>query len=268
MSGIDSILVTTLEDIAWLLNLRGSDVPRNMIFKANLLVRRIPRFRGDLEGNISCDLFIDEKKVQDIKPYLKSNSVTVHAPESMLKFLKDLSEMKIFMDVNTCNASHYLTLQANKNIELKFSIELGERYNRIASLKRKKNVTEREGMRQANLRDCASMIRYFAWLEESMQDPNHTITEYVAAEKCEEFKSQGSDLAIRPAFGTMMAFGSNSSCMHYFPDEDTALRMDNGTLLLDSGFHYHDGTTDISRTLWLGDKEPSQFTKEVYTRSL
>ena len=123
-------------------------------------------------------------------------------------------------------------------------------------------------MRKSNLRDCASMIRFFAWLEESLQDPNHTVTEYVAAEKCEEFKSQGSDLAIRPAFGTMMAFGLNSSCMHYFPDKDTALRLENGTLLLDSGFHYRNGTTDISRTLWLGNKEPSEFTKEVYTRSL
>ena len=189
MIGIDALLVTTLEDIAWLLNLRGSDVPNNMIFKANLLVRRIPRFRGDLDGNISCDLFIDEKKVQDIKPYLKSNSVTVHAPKSMRLFLEGLSDMKIFMDPTSCNASHYLTLTANKNIKLKTLPDPGEQYNLIASLKRKKNVTEREGMRQANLRDCASMVRYFAWLEESMQDPNHTITEYVAAEKCEEFKS-------------------------------------------------------------------------------
>ena len=140
--------------------------------------------------------------------------------------------------------------------------------NLIAKMKSRKNKTELEGMQRANLRDCASMVKYFAWLEEALKNPDHTVTEYDAARKCEEFKSQGSDITICPAFPTMMAFGPNSASMHYFPEQETALRLTNGTMLLDSGFHYKDGTTDISRTLWLGDEPPNEFQRKVYSKSL
>jgi len=125
-----------------------------------------------------------------------------------------------------------------------------------------------EGMRQCNIRDCAAIMKYFAFLEEELQNPEHGLDEFSGARKVEEYRTHG-ELYKGPSFSTISSIGPNGAVIHYEPTEESALKLNNDEIyLLDSGGQYLDGTTDITRTGHFGGKDPTDFQKEAYTRVL
>lgn len=102
-------------------------------------------------------------------------------------------------------------------------------------------------------------MKYFAFLEEELQKPDHGLTEFTGARKVEEFRTHG-ELFLGPSFDTISSIGANGAVIHYKPKEDTALSLNNNEIyLLDSGGQYYDGTTDITRTAHFGGNPPTPF---------
>jgi len=114
-------------------------------------------------------------------------------------------------------------------------------------------------MRNANIRDCAAIMKYFAFLEEELANKEHTLDEFKGARKVEWYRTQG-DLYTGPSFDTISSIGANGAVIHYKPTEESALKLNNDEIyLLDSGGQYLDGTTDITRCGHFGGKSPTAF---------
>lgn len=113
-------------------------------------------------------------------------------------------------------------------------------------------------------------MKYFAFLETELKKPDHGIDEFTGARKVEEFRTHAGDEIYKgPSFDTISSIGPNGAVIHYKPEKDTALKLNNDEIyLLDSGGQYLDGTTDITRTAHFGGKDPTAFQKEAYTRVL
>jgi len=123
-------------------------------------------------------------------------------------------------------------------------------------------------MQAANTRDCAAIMRYFAFLEEELKKPDHGIDEYSGARKVEAYRAEN-ELYNGPSFDTISSIGANGAVIHYKPEKESAMKLNNDEIyLLDSGGQYTDGTTDITRTGHFGGKAPTAFQKEAYTRVL
>lgn len=107
-----------------------------------------------------------------------------------------------------------------------------------------------EGMRNCNIRDCAAIMKYFGWVENELKsNPDSNLDEYTGARKMDHFRTEG-DLHKGPSFDTISSIGPNGAVIHYKPEKETALKMNNKEIyLLDSGGQYLDGTTDITRTV-------------------
>ena len=257
--GCNILMVTALDDIAWLLNLRGNDIEYNPLFFSYLLFHR----DGD---NHRVDLFINEDKVSEpqMAEYLKSINVSVYgydAIEGKLEEYSKLDSKKVSIDKSDCNYRKFSKLN-----ELGF--EVVDQKNLIPLLKCQKNEVQQEGMRQCNIRDCAAIMKYFAFLEEELKKPGHGLNEFNGARKVEEYRTFG-DLYKGPSFDTISSIGANGAVIHYKPNLDDAKALNNDEIyLLDSGGQYLDGTTDITRTAHFGGKEPTAFQREAYTRVL
>lgn len=123
-------------------------------------------------------------------------------------------------------------------------------------------------MRAANVRDCAAIMKFFAFLESELRRHDHNLDEFKAARKMDHFRTYGEHF-VQPSFDTISSIGPNGAVIHYKPDEETAMKLNNDEIyLLDSGGQYLDGTTDITRTVHFGGKHPTHFQKEAYTRIL
>ena len=124
----------------------------------------------------------------------------------------------------------------------------------------KKNATEMEGMRKCNIKACAVIMKYFAYLEEELKNENHTLNEYTASLYLKELYAQGEHNQGQ-SFETISSIGANGAVIHYSPEEDTGVRLNNNEIyLLDSGAQYLDGTTDITRTTHFdGPTPPTAF---------
>ncbi len=143
-----------------------------------------------------------------------------------------------------------------------------EKESVVENLKALKTLTEREGMRRCNIKDCAAIVKYFAFLEKELRNPDHTLDEYNGARKVEEFRTYG-ELYQGPSFDSISSIGANGAIIHYKPDKETALKLNNNEIyLLDSGGQYLEGTTDITRSAHFGGNPPTAFQKEAYTRVL
>lgn len=205
-------------------------------------------------------MFIDEKHIDaDASAYLAQNNVSVLPYESISAELTKLSKEEIKIDYDK-----------NTNSELQRLIEpiAGSQDNTVEAIKAAKTPVEQAGMARANVRDCAAIMRYFAFLEEELKKPDHGLDEYSGARRVEAYRTEN-DRYVGPSFDTISSIGSNGAVIHYKPEKDTALKLNNDEIyLLDSGGQYLDGTTDITRTGHFGGKAPTKFQKECYTRVL
>lgn len=240
----DGMLVSALDDIAWTLNLRGTDVHCTPVFVAYLLI-----------STTHVTLYINKEKLtREVLTYLKENHVDTDDYQHIKAGLKDYFEQTILMDPS--ESSYVLMKAAVRNVVREASP--------IPAMKIVKNEAEIEGYRRAMRRDGVAMVRFLMWLNEEMQQPHRAdITEMGIDRKLTALRAE-QPLYRDLSFDTIAGYEQHGAIVHYeaTPETDIALQP-HGLLLLDSGAQYQDGTTDITRTIALGPVSDEQ--RHVYT---
>ncbi|KAG4077000.1 hypothetical protein HA402_015987 [Bradysia odoriphaga] len=251
---VEVLVITELDEIAWLLNLRGTDLPLAPVFNAYAILIR---------STEQLEVFIDSVKIsQEIKHNLSSElggNVNWYSYDEIYDRVQHYvkSELGKIWISKYCNA--YLGSLIPEDVSVM-------KLTPISLLKAVKNDVEVNGMKQAHLRDSSSIVAFLAWLEEFMESEDGIISEIDAANMLTSIKSTQENY-VSQSFKTISATGSNAAIVHYFPTEETNTNLSiNEMYLLDSGSHYYDGTTDITRSLHFGT--PTDFEIECYTRVL
>lgn len=237
----DGMLVTALDDIAWTLNLRGSDVHCNPVFVSYLLI-----------ASDKATLYINKVKLTaEVRDYLKSQGVETADYSEVSKGLKDYFEYNILLDPD--EVCYTLYQQVTRNIVRGASP--------IATMKTVKNEREQQGFRSAMLKDGIAMVKFLKWLDENIG--KQTLTEISVSDKLESLRAE-QPLYRSLSFDTIAGYEAHGAIVHYeaTPETDIPLHAA-GFLLLDSGGQYQDGTTDITRTIALGPLTEEQ--RRVYT---
>lgn len=238
----DGMLVSALDDIAWTLNLRGTDVHCVPVFVSYLLI-----------ASDKVSLFVDEAKVSsEIRAYLESNGVSIYKYNKVEEGLKAYSEYNILLDGN--ETSYYLW----KAVRCQ---EIVQASSPIPAMKAVKNEAEIAGYRSAMLKDGVAMVKFLKWLLPAVEAGGET--EISIDKKLTALRSE-QKLFRDISFDTIAGYQAHGAIVHYeaTPETDIPLKPE-GLLLLDSGAQYQDGTTDITRTIALGPITEEM--KHIYT---
>lgn len=238
----DAIIVSALDEIAWLLNIRGNDVEYNPVVISYVV----------LEAD-KCTLFVDANKIDTVaRNYLDFNNIDMQPYEAVFEYIARLSGTVIY-DGARVNEALFEAIPANcKKINTKSPILIDKAH---------KNAVELEGERIAMRQDAAALTRFFKWLEETLSTFTFhfsPFTEWDLMEKLHAFRVMGENF-VEESFGTIAGYKGNGAIVHYAATKDNCAEVKpEGMLLLDSGGQYLDGTTDITRTVWLGGEIPTQ----------
>ena len=235
----DAIIVSASDEIAWLLNIRGNDVEYNPVVISYVV----------LEAD-KCTLFVDANKIDTVaRNYLDFNNIDMQPYEAVFEYIARLSGTVIY-DGARVNEALFEAIPANcKKINTKSPILIDKAH---------KNAVELEGERIAMRQDAAALTRFFKWLEEEAFANGKTQTEWDLMEKLHAFRVMGENF-VEESFGTIAGYKGNGAIVHYAATKDNCAEVKpEGMLLLDSGGQYLDGTTDITRTVWLGGEIPTQ----------
>lgn len=242
--GANALLLTALDDIAWALNLRGTDVECNPVAICFAFISE--------KENI---LFIDKDKLTDeVKETLQNNNILTASYDKIGDFLGQLPQ------------EYYLLLDPAKVNDYLFNAVSPECHkvqatSPVALLKAVKNETEIAGFRRAMEKDGVALVQFFRWLEQNI--PSGEVTECLIAEKLIEFREK-QDNYVGESFSSIVGYKGHGAIVHYHATEETNSTIHNeGFLLVDSGAQYFDGTTDITRTVILG--EPTAEQKRDFT---
>ena len=237
----DGMLMTTLDDIAWTLNLRGSDVHCCPVFVSYLLI-----------SSTEATLYINKVKLlPEIISYLQTEGVGVKPYEAVKQGLKDYFEYNILLDGDTANYTLYTTVER----------EIVDVPSPVAMMKAIKNEREIAGLKSAMLKDGVAMVKFLKWLKPAVEAGGQT--EMSVERKLTALKADQS-LYRGLSFDTIVGYEEHGAIVHYeaTPESDVVLQP-KGLLLIDSGTQYQDGTTDVTRTIPLGPLTEEQ--KMVYT---
>ena len=236
------LLLTTLDAIAWTLNLRGRDVAFNPLLISYAIV-----------GRERASLFVDTRKIgEDAREHLRGAQVQVAPYEDFAAAVGELSG-RVWLDPKT--ASLWVAEQIDAE-----RAEIVEDASPVELFKACKNATEQAGMRAAHLRDGAALVRFLHWLEGAWGEG---LDEHGAAERLEDFRREGEHFQGL-SFPTISGFAGNGAIVHYGVSRETAARIDDSApYLVDSGAQYLDGTTDVTRTIHLG--KPTDEERRHYT---
>ena len=217
-------------DIAWTLNLRGSDVHCNPVFVAYLLI-----------STRDVTLYINKVKLTPaVTAYLQAEGIRVDDYDNVTRGLRDYFEYNILMDPDEVNHALYQTVTREKI----------EEESPVKRMKTVKNPTEIAGFKSAMLRDGIAMVKFLKWLDESLP-PQH-LTELTIDRKLTSLRAE-QPLYRGISFDTIAGYGPHAAIVHYEATPETDIPLEpRGLLLLDSGAQYMDGTTDITRTIALG----------------
>jgi Xaa-Pro aminopeptidase len=248
-AGTEAAIITLPDSIAWLFNIRGHDVAYTPVVHAQAIVRRSGK----------ADLFIDPARItEEARDHLAAVA-NIHQSEAFLPLVEALGreKAKVIADLSS--------------LPEKVRSALGSAGGTLVNSpdpavlpKARKNTVEQEGARNAHRRDGAAMARFLRWLEH--EAPNGQLTEIGVAEKLEEFR-RGTGELKELSFETIAAVGSNAAIPHYHVSRESDRRLEpNAIFLIDSGGQYQDGTTDITRTVIIG--EPTWEMRDRFTRVL
>lgn len=238
----DGMLVSALDDIAWTLNLRGTDVHCNPVFVSYLLIE-----------SDKVSLFVDDNKLSpEVKQYLQDNQVSLYNYNKVEKCLESYSEYNILLDGD--ETSYYLW----KTVKCQ---EIVAAASPIPAMKAVKNKAEIEGYRSAMLKDGVAMVKFLKWLKPAVEAGGQT--EISIDEKLTSLRAE-LKLFRDISFDTIAGYAQHGAIVHYeaTPETDVVLKPE-GLILIDSGAQYQDGTTDITRTIALG--AVSEEMKHIYT---
>jgi len=233
--GADYFLLGSLDDIAWLYNIRGRDIACNPVVISYALISKDEAW-----------WFVDGDKLDDeVKSHLEENGIAIDEYDRVIDYVKDIKKgSKVFLDPARINRWLYKGIPEE--------CEIVEGTNITSQLKGIKNSTEIENQKNAYIKDGVALVKFLYWLDNNVGKIN--ITEVSAAEKLEEFRKEQEGF-IEPSFDTIAAYKENAAMMHYKAEEGKSnydLKKE-GMFLIDSGGQYLDGTTDITRTIVLGD---------------
>lgn len=230
----DVNIITSLDDIAWIFNIRGNDVKNNPV---NLAYAAITVDKAVL--------YIGEEKLNsEVEKYLYKNGVEVRDYFEIYEDMERVSNSNIIvMDLNKVNYTIFKKLNPE--------IKVISRPNPSTIMKACKNKVELENLRNSHVKDGVAVTKFMYWLKNSIG--KEEITEISATQKLESFRKE-QELYIEPSFDTIAAYESNAAMMHYKSTPETDRRLEAKNLfLVDSGGQYFDGTTDITRTFVLGE---------------
>lgn len=240
----DTYVISALDEIAWLFNIRGNDVKFNPLVIAYAVIEQE-----------NATLFIDENKLdENALNYFEKNQISIKPYPNIDAFLSQINnDSTVLFDGRILNQSLYESLpESVKKVNTASSISL---------LKSIKNQTEIKGFRQAMIKDGVALTKFFKWLEENVDSKE--ITEHTVGKKLIEFRKEQTHFQ-GPSFNTICGYAANGAMNHYSAKKDSASTIGrNELLLIDSGGQYFEGTTDITRTLKLGQATAQE--KKDYT---
>lgn len=237
-NGEDYNLISSLDDIAWILNLRGSDIEDTPVFMAHLLI-----------GPDSVRLFTPKERFKDVQP----NGFELFGYDEIVPALRNLRDCTVRINPRRINMKLRKALDEAVNVK----VSNGREYS--TDFKACKNDSELEGMRIAHILDGVALVNFLAMVKRNEFD----FTELSIAQALEDERALEEDY-FGPSFSTIAGFADHGAVVHYSATEDTDKAIEgNGLLVLDSGGQYTCGTTDVTRTLLFG--EATQEQKEDYT---
>ncbi len=237
----DAYVITSLDDIAWLFNLRGRDI--DTLFIAFAVIET------DL-----ANLFINAVKVNDVRNVLESDGVTIRDYAEVYAYLENLeSDKVILIDPDRTNYAMFDKIENRKVVERKPDL--------TTEMKAIKNEVELSNLEKCNILDGTAMVKFIKWIKENAE--TGTVTECGIADKLTEFRSVAKEYLCQ-SFDTIAGYMENGAIIHYHAQKENCKTLDNkGIVLVDSGANYLCGTTDITRTIALGeasDEIKSDFT--------
>lgn len=247
--GYDAAVISALDSIAWLLNIRGADVDHTPVALSYVIAHT--------DG--TAELFIAPEKVTPELTQHLGNAVTIRERNAFSDALANMAGKTVAVDPN------YGVAAINQALEGAGAEVVVTRDPTILA-KAIKNPREQQGQRDAQARDGAAVAKYLHWL--SVEAPKGGETELSAAAQLQAFREE-SGLLRDTSFDTISAAGPHAAIPHYRVDEESNLPIEPGSVFLcDSGGQYPDGTTDITRTVWIGPGEPTAEHKDRFTRVL
>ena len=246
---LDAAVIAALDSVAWLLNIRGTDVECTPVALSYVIAH----------ADGTAELFIAPEKVTpDLAAHL-GNAVQVRPESEFVPALAMLKGRRVAADPGNCVAGIFTALENG-------GAEIVEIADPCVLPKAIKNAVEIAGHRAAQARDGAAVARFLHWL--SVEAPRGGVSEIDAAERLHQFRRESGDLRDL-SFDTISGAGPNGAIVHYRVSEETNRTLEPGSVyLVDSGGQYPDGTTDITRTVWVGPGVPNAEVRDRYTRVL
>lgn len=246
--GTDTLIVTQPDNIAWLFNIRGSDVSHTPIPLAYAIV--------PVQGKAS--IFVDRAKLDNEAVHYLADTATLCAPNDLADALSAIRDTNAAVQLDPATSSDFFRVALTGG-----SAKLRYEADPIVLTKAQKTAAEIDGAMKAHLRDGVAMTRFLSWLD---RQPPDTIGEIDAAQQLERFRTETGRL-VDISFDTISAAGPNAALPHYRVSKTSSrILRDNSIYLVDSGGQYRDGTTDVTRTVIIG--RPSDEMRDRYTRVL
>lgn len=243
-AGADVFIDAALDEIAWLLNLRGNDIAYTPVFLSYMIIRE--------DRAILCiHREVISEKIED---ELREDGIAIAEYEEIYKLADEISDKeKVLYDSGSINYNLYNSINKNATII--------NRESPIALMKAMKNPVEVENIKRAHIKDGVAMCKFIYWLKKNV--PLGNVSEISAAEKLVELRAQ-MDGFLDQSFAPIFGYGEHGAIIHYSATEETNVVMkDKGLCLIDTGAHYYDGTTDVTRTVVLGELTKEE--KEAFT---
>lgn len=247
--GLDATIVSALDSVAWLFNVRGSDVDRTPVALSFAVVGQ--------DG--TADLYVASEKMDDAVRQHLGNAVRVHDRDAFAPALLRLSGKKVAVDPERAVSAIFGALTAG-------GAQIVELRDPTVLAKALKNPIEQAGHRAAQRRDGAALSQFLHWV--SVEAPKDGVTELSAADKLHSFRAATGKLKDL-SFDTISGAGPNGAVVHYRVSAESNRALQSSSIyLVDSGGQYLDGTTDVTRTVWIGPGEPTAEMKDRFTRVL
>ena len=248
-NGLDAAIISALDSVAWTFNIRGSDVDRTPVALSFAI----------LNSDGTADFFVDPAKLDDGVVQHLGNAVRIHDRAAFTPALGAMEGKRVAVDPERAVAAIFSRLADG-------GAKIVEARDPTILPKAIKNAVEQAGHRAAQKRDGAALTQFLHWM--TMEAPKGGQTELSAAAKLEDFRRATGRL-VDLSFDTISGAGPNAAICHYKVDEASNRAVaPNSIYLVDSGGQYLDGTTDVTRTIWIGPGEPTAEMKDRFTRVL
>ena len=245
-SNYDAIILSSPESICWLLNIRGNGLEFTPIILCRIIVIQSIFY-----------LFVEKDLVENLN-FLKSSEFNIHSLEEFPFFIKKIKKgVKIFIDKNLSYYFYQILVSKKTSLDTK---------NDFCMLNKSiKNKNEIKTSRNSHVMDGIALVKFFCWLEDN--GIKNKITEYQASEKLDCLRSKNKNF-VSKSFPTIAASDENGAIIHYSPNKKSKILKNGSIFLCDSGAQYYGSTTDVTRTILLGNAKPSNILKLIYTEVL